>query len=80
MSALPKTFFTPEEYLTFERASEERHEYWDGEIFMMSGASRAHNLIASNVNRELGTQLKNGRCEACVNDMGGRIPRTHRYD
>ena len=46
MSAIPKTKLTPEEYLEFERKSEERHEYFGGEIFAMSGAKRNHNVIA----------------------------------
>ncbi len=36
---------TPEEYLAFERRSPERHEYVDGELFAMSGASERHNQI-----------------------------------
>ena len=46
MSAIPKTKLTTAEYLEFERKSEERHEYFDGEIFAMSGAKRNHNKIA----------------------------------
>ncbi len=46
MSAIPKTKLSPEEYLEFERKSEERHEFFNGEIFAMSGAKRNHNIIA----------------------------------
>ena len=45
MSTLPKTFVTPEEYLERERKSEERHEYYNGEIFPMPGVSRTHDRI-----------------------------------
>ena len=31
--------FTVEEYLAFERASEERHEYLDGVIYAMAGSA-----------------------------------------
>ena len=34
---------TPEEYLEFERTSELKHEYCDGEIFAMTGARPNHN-------------------------------------
>jgi Uma2 family endonuclease len=54
---------TPEEYLAFERASEQKHEYVDGEIFAMSGGSREHSLIAENVARELGNALLDRPCE-----------------
>ncbi len=40
---------TPEEYLAIERASEYRHEYYQGEITDMTGASRRHNLIVANL-------------------------------
>ncbi|MCW5959959.1 MAG: Uma2 family endonuclease [Pyrinomonadaceae bacterium] len=46
MSAILKTKLTAEEYLEFERNSEERHEFYDGEVFAMSGAKRHHNVIA----------------------------------
>jgi Uma2 family endonuclease len=45
MSALPKKQWTPEEYLAFERASEEKHEFVDGDVYNVSGASQNHNLI-----------------------------------
>jgi Uma2 family endonuclease len=40
---------TPEEYLAFERASEQKHEYADGEIFAMSGGTREHSLVGQNI-------------------------------
>lgn len=78
--SLPKSkFITPEEYLALERQSEVKSEYWDGEMFLMAGASREHNLIVSNVNRELGTQLLERPCEVYPSDMRVRIPHTGRY-
>ena len=47
---------TPEEYLAFERASQERHEYVDGEVLAKGGCSRKHSLAAQNVARELGKE------------------------
>lgn len=40
---------TPQEYLAFERASETKHEYVDGEIFAMSGGTREHSLVGTSV-------------------------------
>src|SRR4051794_32601356 len=45
--------FTPEQYLALERRAVTKSEYLDGEIHPMSGASRAHNLIAKNLVGEL---------------------------
>jgi Uma2 family endonuclease len=77
--ALPKPFMTPEEYLQYERASDVRHEYEDGEIFAMSGASREHNLIANNVSSRLTLQLEDRPCEVYQSDMRVRIPATRSY-
>ena len=40
---------TVEEYLAFEEASPERHEYVAGITYVMTGASGRHNLISSNI-------------------------------
>ncbi len=81
MAALPDKHWTPKEYLAFERASEEKHEYLVGEVYLMTGASREHNLIVVNLAGILGNQLKSRDCEAYVNDMRVRIsaPRSYTY-
>jgi Uma2 family endonuclease len=79
MSSHPSVYLSPEEYLAQDRRAEQKSEYFDGEVFLMAGASRSHNLIVSNVNRELGTQLKNRPCEVYPSDMRVRIPLTPRY-
>lgn len=58
-----KLKMTTEEYLKFERGSEIRHEYYNGEIFAMTGAKVNHNRIASNINRFLGNQLADRSCD-----------------
>jgi Uma2 family endonuclease len=45
MSAQPKRRYTLEEYLELDKNSDERLEYWDGEIFSMSGVSDEHDQI-----------------------------------
>lgn len=74
MTAVAKRRLTAEEYLAIERKTEFRSEYFAGEIFAMSGASREHNLIASNLNREIGEQLKDRPCEIYPSDMRVRVP------
>jgi Uma2 family endonuclease len=74
-----RTKVSEQEYLAFERASEERHEYVDGEIFAMSGGTVAHSRITANINRELSTALLEGRCTALGPDMRIHIPSTRRY-
>lgn len=79
MSAIPKTKLMPEEYLEIERKSEERHEYFGGEIFAMSGAKRNHNVIAWNVGGELRQKLKGRNCEVYPADMRVFVPETGLY-
>jgi Uma2 family endonuclease len=56
--ALEQRIYTPDEYLEFEVTSEERHEYVNGEIRLMTGGTPDHNEIASNLLLALKLQLK----------------------
>lgn len=60
--------YTVEEYLKFERASEERHAYFDGEILLMAGESDKHGEISVNLTGELRTQLKGKKCRVRSKD------------
>jgi Uma2 family endonuclease len=63
-----RRLFTPDEYLILERRSEFKSEYFDGEIFAMSGATLAHNRIATNLLVELARQLAKS-CQSLGSDM-----------
>ena len=63
MPSQTKARLTVEEYLAIERQAPCKSEYFDGEMFAMSGASRRHNLIALNIGAELRTQLQQRPCE-----------------
>jgi Uma2 family endonuclease len=65
------------EYLAFEAKSKIRHEFMDGEIFAMAGATRKHNLIATNVSTELNLQLREKNCEVYVSDFRVRVRGGH---
>lgn len=70
MTALPKkNYISEEDYLTMEAVSPVRHEYYDGEIFQLAGASDEHNTIAMNISSELHQQLKKRPCKVYQNDM-----------
>ena len=79
MSAVPKPFLNPQEYLSRERRAETKSEYLRGEMFAMSGASREHNLIVGNVSRELGQQLRQRPCEVYQADMRVKVSSTGLY-
>lgn len=69
MATDPQQRLTVQEYLSFERGSELKHDYFEGEIFAMSGASRLHGLIALNISGELRNQLKGRPCETYADSM-----------
>ncbi len=73
MSSLAKPYYTPAQYLAMEREAEYKSEYLHGEIFAMSGASRQHNLITTNVVREISSQLKGRPCETYSGDMRVKV-------
>lgn len=61
--------YTLEEYLELDRASEERLEFYDGEICNISGGSCEHATIESNLAYLLGTQLRERSCRAFLGRM-----------
>lgn len=77
--AATRTGLSPAEYLAFERTSEQKHEYANGEIFAMSGCTREHSLLAGNIQRELGNALLERACEVHTSDMRVKITSTGRY-
>lgn len=70
----PGKQFSIEEYLKFENASEEKHEYYKGEIFAMSGAKFQHNVIAENLKFLLKQQLKGSPCQPFGSNLRVHIP------
>lgn len=69
---------TVEEYLAFERESEERHEYLDGLIYAMAGESGEHADISHNLSGILFNELKGKDCRAREKDTkvrSGPIPK-----
>lgn len=67
--AYGKQKFTIEEYLEMENAAAEKHEYYKGEIFAMSGAKVPHNTISSNLLGELAFKLKGKKCKPYGSDQ-----------
>lgn len=79
MSALPKQHYSLEEYLELDRQSEARWEYWDGEIFEMSGVSAEHADIEINLTMHLRTQLREKGCRLFPANMRLRVPSSPPY-
>ena len=79
MSSASKTKFTVAEYLAIERKSESKHEFFDGDIFAMTGGTPAHSLIASNFIREAGNALKDRPCVVFTSDLRVKVNATGLY-
>lgn len=74
MSALPKIKYTIEEYIELEKSSEERYEYFAGEVFAMAGGSLEHAIIATNIAGSLNNKLNGKNCRAINSDMRVKVP------
>ncbi|WP_287126868.1 Uma2 family endonuclease, partial [Desulfobacter sp.] len=74
-----KKWLSSEEYLAFEKNSEIKHEFFDGQMFAMTGASLNHNRISRNIERELGVLLKGSSCENLSSDMRVKIQAKEQY-
>ena len=72
---------TEEEYLKIERAAEFRSEYYDGQMFAMSGGSLPRAVIIANLSGELYAALKRSPCTVMSSDTRVRItpPKFYTY-
>ena len=78
-SAAAHTHLTPEEYLAFERKATTKHEYLNGQIVAMSGASFAHNFLTMNTANQLYNQLIGGECQVATSDMRVKVTQIDSY-
>jgi Uma2 family endonuclease len=76
MSALPKLYLSPHDYIAQERLADYKSEYYDGEIFAMAGASRYHNAVAPSINAILYNHLLPKGCDVYGSDMRVFVERT----
>jgi Uma2 family endonuclease len=67
-------YFTPEDYLALERISLIKHEYLQGQMVAMAGASKAHVIITGNLSALLVNHLRGTGCIAYATDMKVRLP------
>ena len=68
-----------DEYLEFEEASPERHEYVAGITYVMSGASGRYNLISSNILRSLHGPARRRGCRVYMEGVKLRAAQDRIY-
>jgi Uma2 family endonuclease len=78
-SPQPTPYLTPDEYLKLEAESSIKHEYIDGEVFAMAGASDPHVTIALNLASQLLSHLRGRGCRVYISDMKARIESSNRF-
>lgn len=76
MSAKPQfeqAWVSIDDYLAAELLSDTKHEYDDGELVAMSGASKNHERIKGNIAAALHVHLRGKPCEAFSSDLKVKI-------
>lgn len=72
-------YYTPTEYFDLEKQSPIKHEYFDGEIFAMAGASKVHNRIANNFDRLSFDVLQGTGCQLFTSDIRVAVEENRHY-
>jgi len=79
MSSVEKRRLTAADYLAIEASADVRHEFFDGEMFAMSGGSLWHNIIKDNFARALGNRLEGRGCRVVTSDQRLKVDATGLY-
>jgi Uma2 family endonuclease len=72
-------YISPEEYLEAEKSSQIKHEYIDGQVYAMAGASDAHVTIVGNLFALLRNHLRGSGCRVYMTDMKAQIDALNCY-
>lgn len=73
MASHSVTKLTEEQYLAMDRAAEFKSEFFDGEMFAMSGGSMQHARLQRNLTTVISNAVGGGQCEAFGSDFRVRI-------
>jgi Uma2 family endonuclease len=72
-------YISPEEYLEMERDAFEKHEYFEGTVYAMAGATENHICIVDNIASETQTFIKGKGCRSYSSDFRVATPRFESY-
>jgi Uma2 family endonuclease len=78
-TAFSKRRFTVAEYLALEADSLEKHEFYQGEIFAMAGATIRHNEISGNIFAGLHARLRGTNCRPYGSDLRIRVKKPNLF-
>ena len=71
--------FSAEDYLAWEHAQLDRHEYVDGDVFAMAGAEDRHLTLSMNIAFALRQHLSGSPCRTYMSDMRLQVAAAHSY-
>ncbi|AGY59110.1 Uma2 family endonuclease [Gloeobacter kilaueensis] len=72
-------YFSADEYLQIEEQSPIKHEYVDGQLYALVGASQNHNTLAANLLSALMQHLRGSGCRVFMSDIKVRIEQRNRF-
>jgi Uma2 family endonuclease len=72
-------YLTPDKYLQMEDVRNIKHEYIDGQVYAMPGASDPHVTIALNLATLLRSHVRGSGCRVYIADMKARIESLNRF-
>jgi len=72
-------YLSPEEYLEAEKTSQIKHEYIDGQVYEIAGASDAHVTVTGNLFVLLRNHLRGSGCRVYMAEMKAQIEAINRY-
>jgi Uma2 family endonuclease len=75
----PETPFSAADYLVWEAAQTERHEFHDGEVFAMAGAEDRHVTASMNFAFALRQHLSGSPCRTYMSDMKLSVASANQY-
>lgn len=79
VAQLSHVYISEEEYLAEELLRETKHEYIDGVVYAMAGASKNHQRICSNVTRLFGNHMQGKPCDVYSSDVKVKAGRKFFY-
>ncbi len=72
-AALKLRPLSSEDYLREEMTRALKHEYVDGQVYALAGATDRHNRIVTNISGHLWTATRKGPCQTYTSDMKVRV-------
>lgn len=71
--------FTPEEYFAWEEQQEVKHEYFEGEVYAMSGGTQNHSRVGGRLFSLVDLHLDDSECVVLTSDARVKIQKSEKY-